>query len=424
MFATQGSSRSIVATSGSGSKPAVRQLACRAVLGVGAATVCTLGSVNPALAQSVELTEFRDPNIGFEEAFVDFNASAQNGNQDQTSYSALADGFYNHRDNSAERVLGYRIDGFVDAERGPNEGDDAEDDFGIGGTVSLDQYLGGVPDEMFWFVQGDYEYRDTAEDDALGATVGVGYGRVWTATPLARALRIQEELSAIGLDLGDLTNEQLLGLSEIVAREDEYRARDGEDEYRGAWYSDMEQSLSDAGVLGGEPLSALGTVKLDEVLFDEPISARRHGWLVRAGFGFQFSDFSGVSDNDPKLTLQAEYAKPYGLRAQLIDRLTYEPVFGDNTVHRLQNLLSYTYEISDLIDWINTWDLNAQQADDSDDTRFIINTLSTTFLYHLTNTLDLGLTVAAINVSEEPDSTDNNDDTDLQAALNLRYRLR
>ena len=80
----------------------------------------------------------------------------------------------------------------------------------------------------------------------------------------------------------------------------------------------MELIIIKSGALVVESLSAFAIVKLDEDLFDEPISARRHGWLVRAAAGFQSSDFSGLPDNDPKLTFQPEYAKPFGLRDQFV----------------------------------------------------------------------------------------------------------
>ena len=394
----------------------------RTVFRVSAMTVA--GLAVSGLAQAIELTDYRDPNTTFDEAFVDFTANAQSGNQDQTSFNALFDAFYNARRSSDERVLAYRFDGFANASRGPNETDRSVDDNGLGAAVTLDQYFGGANDETFWFAAGDYAYRDSAVDDAIGVTAGVGYGRVWNATSLAKALRIQEVLSDIGVEVDSLADADLTALADIIAREAEYRSRDGADDYRGTWYADMEQVLNDAGSLDDGQLSALGTVKLDDVLFDEPISARRHGWLVRAGLGFQASDLSGLTDNDPKLTFQFEYAKPFGLRGQLIERATYEPVFGDNTVHSLENLLTYTYEVSDRIDWLNSWDFDLQQADDATDSRFIINTLSTTFLYHLTNQLDLGLTLAAIDVNQEPEIDDGNEELDTSVTLGLRYRLK
>jgi len=374
-------------------------------------------------AVAIELTEYRDPNTEFDEAFIDFSANATDGNQGQASYDVLLNGFYNKRQSTEARVLNFRVDGNYDAARGPNDGDSTVDDYGFGLGIGADTYFNAV-DEWFWFGSGSFEHQQSAVDDNLGITVGIGYGRVWNATPLAKALRVQAALNSNGLLGSELDDDTLRALADIIGREDEYRARDGQANYRGSWYTDMESAMGNSGALPGGELDALGTVKLDEVLFDEPVSARRHGWLVRAGAGVQSSDFSGLTDNDPKLLLEFEYAKPFGLTGQLIETASYEPVFGDNTVHRLRNRLSYSYEISDRIDWLNAWDLNYQQADDQADTRFVTNTLSSSFLYNLTNKLDLGLTLAAVDVDDDPNINTSNDEVSTSAVLGVRYRVK
>ncbi len=378
----------------------------------------------PLTVQAIELTDFTDPDTAFDEAYVDFNANANSGNQDQTSYDALLTGFYNKRDSTAKRVIGLRVDGNLDASRGPNADDESADDFGFSVGVSRDDYFSETNDALFYFVSGEFAHQDSAIDDNLGVTAGVGYGRVWNATPLAKALRIQEALSSRALMASDLNDDSLMQLAAIIGRESEYRSREGADDYRGVWYSDMESVLLESGALVNNKLSALAVVELDDVLFDEPISARRHGWLVRAGAGFQSSDFSGLTDNDPKLTFQLEYARPYGLKGQLINVATYEPIFGDNTLQSLNNRLSYSYEVSDRIDWINAWDLSVQRADDAADSGFTSNLLTSSFLYHLTNQLDLGLTLAAVDTDEKPNVNTQNDDIATSANLALRYRVK
>lgn len=376
------------------------------------------------IAVAIELTDFRDPNTAFDEAYVDFSANANGGNQDQTSYSAFLDAFYNKRVSTDRQVWGLAIDGNADASRGPTEGVDSVSDYGFSVRANTDVYFSDTNDKLFYFGAGSFAHQDSAVDDNIGVTVGIGYGRVWNATPLAKALRIQNALNGHSLLSTDMSDQALLDLAAIIGREDEYRAQGGIDEYRGTWYTDMEQVLVDAGVLPNGEFSALGTVKLDDVLFDEPISTRRHGWLVRAGAGFQSSDFSGIADNDPKLLFELEYAKPFGLRGQLLETASYEPIFGDNVIQTLRNRLSYSYEISDRIDWINSWDLVFQQADDDDDTRFVTNTLTSSFAYHLTNQLDLGLTLSAVDTNDKPNLNLNNDDVATSAILGLRYRLK
>ena len=375
-------------------------------------------------AQAIELTDFRDPNTAFDEAYIDFSANANSGNQDQASYSSLLDGFYTKRNSSERQVWGFGFDANSIASRGPNQDDESVSDFGFSARVNTDVYFSPVREKLFYFGAGSFAHQDSAVDDNIGVTVGLGYGRVWNATPLAKALRIQEALNGYGLMSGPMSDEVLLELAAIIGKEDQYRSEHGASEYKGAWYSDMESVMQSADVLKNGDLTALATVKLDDILFNEPISARRHGWLVRGGAGFQSSDFSGITDNDPKLLFQFEYAKPFGLRGQLINTATYEPIFGDNTVQKLSNRLAYSYEISDRIDWLNSWELAFQQADDSEESRFISNTLTSSFAFHITNKLDLGLTLAAVDTSDRPNLDTGNDELATSAVLGLRYRVK
>lgn len=377
-----------------------------------------------SLAHAIELTDYKNVDTAFDEAYLDLSASASSGNQDQTSYNVFSSAFYNKRESEERRVWGFHADGFSKAVRGPNEGDKSESDFGLNLTANTDVYFSRTREMLFYFGAASYAHQDSAIDDNIGATVGIGYGRSWNATPLAKALRVQESLESYGLLSGSLSDDDLIALAAVIGREDEYKATHGADEYKGHWYSDMEAVLSAAGILPTEKLTALATVKLDDVLFNESISARRHGWLVRAGAGFQSSDFSGITDNDPKLLFQFEYAKPYGLKGQLIEVATYEPIFGDNTVQKLSNRLSYSYEVGKRVDWINSWDLALQQADDDQETRFTTNTLTSTFKYDLTNQFDLGLTLAAVKTEDEPNLDTSNDDVATSLNLGISYRLK
>ncbi|ASJ72705.1 hypothetical protein [Granulosicoccus antarcticus] len=387
------------------------------------AVTIALGTISSSVF-ALELTDYTEPDTEFDEAYIDFNANANDGNQDQTSYDALLNGFYNHQESTKDRVLNYRFGANYDASRGPSDDDRTRDDYGASLGVSSDNYFSETQDKLFWFGAADYAFQDSAEDDSAGFSVGIGYGRVWNATPLAKVLRIQEDLQETGQITGDISDEGARELADIVAKEDQYRAQEGEDTYRGVWYAEMEEVLRKEGLLAGDTLSALGAVRLDDVLFDEPISARRHGWLARAGVGMQLREFSGTVDNDPKLRFELEYAKPYGLTGQLLETAVYEPVFGDDTVHIITNRLSYTYEISDRVDWLNAWNLSFQQVGDEDDTRFVTNELTSTFLYHLTNELDLGLTLAANDEDVRPDNDNGDDEVNKSAVLGIRYRVK
>lgn len=185
-------------------------------------------------AHAIELTDFMDPNTSYDEAYVDFSATANSGNQDQASYSSFLDGFYNKRISTERQVWGFSVDANADAARGPTEGDDSVTDFGYSLRANTDVYFSRIREKMFYFGAGSFAHQDSAVDDNIGVTAGIGYGRVWNATPLAKALRVQEALSGYGLMTKSMDDEQLLALAAIIGREDEYRSKQGDDEYKGA----------------------------------------------------------------------------------------------------------------------------------------------------------------------------------------------
>ena len=149
--------------------------------------------------------------------------------------------------------------------------------------------------------------------------------------------------------------------------------------------------------------------------------------MVRLGAGFQSSDLSGLADNDPKLLAQFEYAKPHGYKGQFINLFSFEPIFGDNTLTSFRNAMSYTYEVTDLIDWVNTWDVTFTEGDDENG-----NSLETTnhivtsrYSFDLGNSLDyfVGLRLNQTDIDpNEPGSI--GDDPEIQFESGFKYRLK
>jgi uncharacterized protein (DUF2344 family) len=84
--------------------------------------------------------------------------------------------------------------------------------------------------------------------------------------------------------------------------------------------------------------------------------------------------------------------------------------------------MSYTWEISDLIDWENRWDITIDKTDNSNkDTT--TNKLSSSFNYYITNRISADATISAVN-TEDNISNNDNDETDIITFMGLRYRLK
>lgn len=391
-----------------------------------ALAVSTVLSLNGG-AYAIEMTDYKDPQSSWEEAFLTGSFNSKSGNQDQTSYDLTLDAFYEHNYSSLPRTWQIHVDGEADVTRGADQGDRSEDNSVANFRANLDNYFASRPN-TFWFGENEINYRSDADNLRAEVGIGLGYGRVINATPLAKVLRIEEELREHGVILGRMSDDEYLELAQIIDLENEYRGKYGADEYKSVWIADFEKVLKRIGVLKNGSLGALGVLQMHKVLFDEPVSIRKHGWLVRAGVGYVVQNFEG-DESDPSVGITYEYAHPSGYKGQFINRLDYSTVLGDDTLHYITNDMSYSHEISDRIDWINQWTLDWQIFDDEreDITR---NGLSTTFRYYLTNRVTANATLSVIHTedgipdSEVTEPDEFNDETDVTTFFSIAYRLK
>lgn len=373
-------------------------------------------------AHAITLEDYVDPNSQYEDAYINGSFRAANAEANATAEGdegaeagSSGDSFdlnlevdYERVNSSLNRVKSIRgnIGGTLS-----NDDNGTRDEMGANAVLSYDRYFENNP-RAFWYGSTALDYLPNAEEAlAASATLGMGYGRVINATPLAKALRLAEEFQDFGLLSAYPADDVMLRIAQIINKEDEYASRLGADNYRSGWYQDIEAELRQAGILADEGLGALGVIKIDQVLKEESVSTRKHGWVARAGATAVIQDHLG-EDGEPAFSLGFEYAKPYGYRGQLINTATYR--LGDNS--ELNNELSYTYEVSNTVDWENKWTLSLLQPDAGEDQ--MTNRLSSGFSYEISNllTLNTGLTL-----------TDKDfDDSDAAAVFqtSLRYRLK
>ncbi|MBF0202508.1 MAG: hypothetical protein HQK66_14610, partial [Desulfamplus sp.] len=244
-------------------------------------------------------------------------------------------------------------------------------------------------------------------DPYAKASAGFGYGRITTATPLMEAYRCVEDLKKYGVIKGGISDEAYLKLAKVIAKENEYKSKYSLKEYEKYWYEDMEIVLKEAGVLTRETLGAMGIIRIQDILTDEKVLTRKHGFEVGAGIDYLISDYAG-NEGDPGLSIYAEYAKPFGFKWQFIDRVSYSTTlvdweFGDIN-NTFTNAASMSYEITDKIDWTNLWQLDIILASEGDDT--YKNALETGLRFYVSNTIDVITTLTFDHI----DQGDNLDD--------------
>lgn len=411
----------------------------------------------PLAASAVQLEDYLVANSSYDEAYVSgaINAIEPAGDSDneQLGYSYRVNGDYKKAFSTLPRswsyTLGLNANGskksskteFVDnpdyddgspiSETNQREIEVAtktQEDWQMDAEGVIDTYFheSQYP-QAFWFGQGAFKHQDSLPDDDISATVGLGYGRVYNATPLAKVIRIVEELNEEGLLTGPIPDSVALETAEIIDRIDEFKSKFGEDDYKPDYYAAIEAALGRSGALRDGKFGALGALTADKVLEDEPISTRKHGWVVRLGAGFQASDVSGLTDNDPKLLAQFEYAKPYGYKGQFINLFSFEPVFGDETLTKFRNEMSYTHEVTDMIDWVNTWDMSYSDGEDDTGapTEVTTHALSSRYSFDLGNSLDYYVQLSLNQTDKDPNEDGSiGDDPGIQFESGFNYRLK
>lgn len=383
-------------------------------LAVGSALMST------ASVQAIQITDYVEPESTYEEAYVSGRLSTKSGNQDKTSFDTSISADYEKNYSSREHNFNIRGDGFYAAERGGNEEDSTDSTYNLNATFLADNYF---QPNMFWYGGADSSYNDVADEAYLAISGGVGYGRVTNATPLARAIRVVEELQQHNIIGDSVSDEAYMKLAQIINREDEFRSKYGAEEYQAEFMAALEEAMKETG-LAPNGIGAGGAAHLGRVLYDERISVRKYGWLVRAGAGVVVNDFDGES-GDPLAEAAFEYALPLNVNSQFIERAGYSAIFkdGDRTNQVFTNEMSYTHELTDEIDWENSWTMTYVFADSDAEKDTMTNKLSSTFRYYLTNTLALDATVALSRVNDDIDGN-GNDETDITTFLGVTYRLK
>ncbi len=366
----------------------------------------------PTGAMAIDLTDYKDTDLQYQDAELAGRFDLRDGNQDQISYAGRLQMEYEMEYSTLPFKWDAYAIGDFDFSRGPNDGDDSEKNFQATGWTSAKKYF-DEHDGLFGFGRIALGLRDlesTDDDDPYAkVTFGAGYGRIITATPLMEAIRCLNDLTEYGIVAGSISDKLYLDLAAIIAKENEYKSKHGLRDYERYWYEDMEKLLKNAGVLQSGVLGAMGIIRIQDILTDEPVLRRKHGWEAGVGVDYLISDYAG-NDGDPGLSAFFEYAKPYGLKWQFINRLEYSTVlvdweFGD-AAHKIANVMELNYEMTDKIDWENRYELDIilETEGDVDDT--YLNILDTGLRYYISNTIDAktGLTFS------HKDQGDNDDD--------------
>ncbi|CAA6821770.1 MAG: Unknown protein [uncultured Sulfurovum sp.] len=373
---------------------------------------------------AIEMTDYQVIEGTYENAYVGGQLQVNDGNQDQTSYNASGVVSYENIYTTAPFVWNLQVDGIADISKGPNDGDSSQSNYDTQLNTDINKYLNN-DDTTFIYGSTSMEYAKSSNassgDDAVNIGVGAGYGRMYIATPLAKALRIIADLREHKLITKNVSDEALMSLAKVIHVENEYISKHGNREYKQYWYTDMEKSLQASGVLGKEGLGAFGTVRIEDVLEVQRPNERLHGWLVKGGIGQDLSNFTGL-DKETTADAMFDYALPIGYQSQFRNTAILRKSLDAKTTtdYTFDNTLSYTYEVANNIDWENSWLLGFTKGDNNIED-VTTNSLSSTFRYYLANNLDL---TSTLRLSKTDGGINETKDWGTAFTTGITYRLK
>ena len=375
---------------------------------------------------AIEMTDYRVIYGQYDEAYINGSFNLESGNQEQISYDLDFDANTRSIFTTAPYAFEFFAQGSSNFSQTEDKNSSTQKAYSIFAATRYDKYLNY--NNLFIYSSNDLGYRKQKEAKKADKTLikiglGIGYGRVYNATPLALTLRIIEELNKYQIIRGQLSDVQMLKLAKIIGMKTNYISKYGNIEYKKFWFTEMEKIFQDANILLNNSLGTFGVIKMTEVIEIEKISGRFHGWKIRTGTGQTLSSYDGKSESS---TIDGEfsYGLPIGYKAQYIEHALIGKNLDTSTVldFELTNNMSYTYEITDLIDWENIWNFNYSEYSKGDDV--IKNELSTGFRYYLANNLTIDSTLNLQKTDGTNGASIETPEWDTSIFMGVRYRLK
>ena len=154
---------------------------------------------------------------------------------------------------------------------------------------------------------------------ATQAIIGLGYGRFVSATPLARALRIEERMLAQGVLLDSLNLGTLMSFARELAPEAKRTYKERYYYWEREYYKSLESILNKSNLLHNAELGSAGSLIITDVL-DEYISTRYYGYEVNLGVGYDLLPAYKATGRAAFASLAFDFAHPLGFRNQLIEK--------------------------------------------------------------------------------------------------------
>ena len=371
---------------------------------------------NNASAQDVSVTDYQVPVSAADRLLIDFSMNHATTGSNATTSKGNIGGIYKRFYDSLP--FGYSIDLIGSGLLDRNIETDAYDtNYQINGDVGVKKYLtenNPFLRDSFGSIRATSDMSKAYDRPTSAVTLGLGYGRFIEATALAKAVRIEAFLIKEGELSDHLPKDIILELSQIIKREDEYKDKFGET-YKKEWYKDMEAIMTESGLLQEAGLSAIGVLRIEEILEREEIADRFYGWDVALGSKFDIT--TPYTDQDrsiANLDVTASYARPIAWQWQVSERLSINTPFDSiGRAFSLSLSSDISYELSNRIDLRlrHLFRLDRPEVGDTENS----HSLGASFIYYIENNINL---VATQQIEIVPD-----EDIATNFTVVLNYRI-
>lgn len=233
---------------------------------------------------------------------------------------------------------------------------------------------------------------------------GLGYGRYIDATPMAKAIRIDQDLKKYGVTTSYMPKETMQMIAAIINKEDEYKTL-YKSVYEYKIVGDILKEVQNSGVAGDFVNSSLSYFRVREVLFgiNQFINNRYYGGDIRAGAGYTVLTRNSNLTNAPvTMNLQGQYGYPIDINQQISAFASAKSPF-DSTFAKLVEgsaTLGYSYNLTNRISFVAGYSVQFQQQVDTDNLTQIStvrdfatgnNTLTAGFNFYIENYILLNL---------------------------------
>ncbi|HVP58830.1 MAG TPA: hypothetical protein VMU02_12115 [bacterium] len=337
-------------------------------------------------AGAISITDYEVPVSTATSAFGGFQynyASDVNGikTADNGNISASLNQFY------SSLPLGYRL-GFSGILNRDGLVDPGQDEWTYNSSAFAqgDKYLS---EESNVFGLGRLDGTAGSDYDRPGftLTLGMGYGRFINATPLARALRAQEELLKEGILLSQIPDNVMLDVAKMMAPEVIAKYQQEFDQWERHYYGDLEKEFQRSGKLRDNELGGVGALVIRDVL-SEFISDRYYGYELSGGVGYDLQTPYKHVDRTAFAEANANFAYPISLRSQFVEFLRVKSPLTDNKFGKEVHLSftpSYSYELSNTLDFVTTYILTGDKLAHSDAGWMFNHQVKVTLSYYIVN---------------------------------------